>query len=228
MNLARIDLSLYAILDPAVEDECALEDFVRLIIEGGATCIQVRCKDLPDAGTLDFTLRVLGVARPARVPVIVNDELEVGLAAWAEGVHLGEGDLPVAVARRRVVEAFEESAGGEAEKVAAGFIIGASARTLEAARKAAEAGADYIGVGPMFSTPSKPGVEPVDPGVIRAMKREISLPIVAIGGINEENAHVPMSHGADGAAVISALRGTDSPREAAARLRAAIEKSREG
>lgn len=226
--MARIDLSLYAILDPAVEDECAIEDFVRLIVEGGATCVQVRCKDLSDAGTLDFTLRVVGAARPAGVPVIVNDRLGVALAARAEGVHLGEEDLPVAVARRRVAEAFEESAGGTAEELAAGFIIGASARTLEAARMAAEFGADYIGVGPMFSTPNKPGVGPVDPAVITAIKREISLPMVAIGGINEENVHVPMGHGADGAAVISALRGTGSPREAAARLRAAIERSREG
>jgi thiamine-phosphate pyrophosphorylase len=228
VNLERIDLSLYAILDPDVQDECAIEDFVRLIIEGGTTSIQVRCKHSSDDATMDFTFKVLGVARPAGVPVIVNDRLEVALAARAEGVHLGEEDIPIAVARRRVAEAFEESAGGGAEEVAAGFIIGASARTLEAARMAAEAGAGYIGVGPMFSTPNKPGVAPVEPGIIRAMKREISLPIVAIGGITEENVHVPMSHGADGAAVITALRGTGSPREAAARLRAAIEKSREG
>ena len=74
----------------------------------------------------------------------------------------------------------------------------------------------------------KPGVDAVDPALIKALKREISLPIVAIGGINEENVHVPMSHGADGVAVISALRGTGDPRRAAAGLRAAIEKSREG
>ena len=208
-----IDLSLYAIVDPAVEEECSAEDFVALIIEGGVTCIQVRCKDLTAAETLDFTLRVLGAARPAGVPVIVNDSVETALRARAEGVHLGQGDMPVEKARRLVSETFT---------------IGASARTLDAARRAARAGADYLGVGPAFPTPVKPEVTPIDHRIIGAIKREISLPIVAIGGINEENAHVPVSHGADGVAVISALRGTGSPREAAARLRAAVEKSREG
>ena len=83
-------------------------------------------------------------------------------------------------------------------------------------------------MGPAFATPNKPGVKPVEPGLYEAIKTGISLPIVAIGGINEENAHIPVSHGADGIAVISALRGTGDPRSAAARLRAAVERSREG
>jgi thiamine-phosphate pyrophosphorylase len=226
--LAGIDLSLYAILDPAIEKECAIEEFVRLIIQGGTTCIQIRCKHLPETETLEFTLRVLGVARPAGVPVIVNDSLETALAVWAEGVHLGAEDMAVGEARGRISGVLAELAGPAAGAASRGFVLGASARTLEDARRAAEEGADYIGVGPMFRTPIKPGVDPIDPDLIRVLKREISLPIVAIGGINEENAHVPMSHGADGVAVISALRGTGGPLEAAARLRAAIDRSREG
>ena len=226
--MAGIDLSLYAIVDPAVEQECAIEEFIRLIIEGGATCIQVRCKGASDIETLGFTLRVLEVARPAGVPVIINDNLEAALTVWSEGVHLGPGDMDVGEARGRVREVLDEVAGPKAGAAAGHFIIGASARTLKDAKRVAGEGADYLGVGPLFSTPNKPGVDPIDPNVIRAIKREISLPIVAIGGINEKNAHVPMSHGADGVAVISALRGTGSPREAAARLRAAVEKSREG
>lgn len=226
--MAGIDLSLYAIVDPSIEEECAIEEFIRLIIEGGTTCIQVRCKDVPETETLEFTLRVLGVARPAGVPVIVNDSLETALAVWAEGVHLGTEDKAVGAARRRVAEVLKDVAGATAGAAAREFAIGASARTLEDARRAAAEGADYLGVGPVFKTPVKPGVDPIDPGIIRALKGEISLPIVAIGGINEENVYVPMSHGADGVAVISALRGTGSPREAAARLRAAIDQSREG
>jgi thiamine-phosphate pyrophosphorylase len=226
--LAGIDLSLCAIVDPAIEMECAIEEFVRLIIEGGTTCVQVRCKNLSDVETLEFTLRVLGVARPAGVPVIVNDNLETALTVWAEGVHLGAEDMPVGDARRRVVGVLSEVAGGNAAAAVRGFVLGASARTLEDGLGAEEAGADYIGLGPVFATPVKPDVDPIDPALIRIFKQEISLPIVAIGGINEENVHVPMSHGADGVAVISALRGTGSPREAAAGLRAAIDKSREG
>lgn len=226
--MAGIDLSLYAIVDPAVEEECPVEDFIRLIIEGGATCIQVRCKHASEVETVELTLRVLGVARPAGVPVIINDSLETALALWAEGVHLGAEDMPVAEARKRIAEGLSEIAGGTTAAAVRDFVIGASARTLEDARRAEEAGADYIGLGPVFRTASKPDVDPIDPALIKVLKREISLPIVAIGGINEENAHVPMSHGADGIAVISALRGTGSPREAAAGLRAAVEKSREG
>jgi len=226
--LAGIDLSLCAIVDPAIEMECAIEEFIRLIIEGGTTCVQVRCKNLSDVETLEFTLKVLGVARPAGVPVIVNDSLETALTVWAEGVHLGAEDMPVGDARRRVVEVLSEVAGGTAAAAVRDFVIGASARTLEDGLAAEEAGAGYIGLGPVFATPVKPDVDPIDPALIRLFKQEISLPIVAIGGINEGNAHVPMSHGADGVAVISALRGTGSPREAAAGLRAAIDKSREG
>ena len=226
--MTGIDLTLCAIVDPAVEEECAIEEFVRLIIEGGVTCLQVRCKHTPDVETVEFTLKVLGVARPAAVPVIVNDNLEAALAVWAEGVHLGAEDMPVERARSRIAEVLKGLAGDTAGTAVRDFVVGASARTLEAGRRAREAGADYIGLGPVFRTSVKPDVEPIEPALIKDFKREISLPIVAIGGINEENVHVPMSHGADGVAVISALRKTGSPREAAAGLRAAIEKSREG
>lgn len=226
--MAGIDLSLYAIVDPAVERECDIEEFIRLIIEGGVTCIQVRCKGASDVETLEFTLRVLEVARPVEVPVIINDNLEAALTVWSEGVHLGPEDMGVGEARGRISEVLYGVAGPAAGAAAGDFIIGASARTLKDAKRVAGEGADYLGVGPLFSTPNKPGVDPIDPDLIRAIKREISLPIVAIGGINEKNAHVAMSHGADGVAVISALRGTGSPGEAAARLRAAVDKSREG
>ncbi len=226
--MAAIDLTLCAIVDTAIETECPIEEFVRLVIEGGTTCVQVRCKNLPDVETLEFTLRVLAAARPAGIPVIVNDSLETALTVWAEGVHLGAEDMPIKEARRRIAEGLAQVAGGTAAAAVREFVVGASARTLEDGLRARDEGADYIGLGPVFATAVKPGVDPIDPALIKVFKREISLPIVAIGGINEENAHVPMSHGADGVAVISALRGTGSPREAAAGLRAAIDRSREG
>jgi thiamine-phosphate pyrophosphorylase len=224
--LKRIDLSLYAILDPSVEGEYALEDFISLILLGGVTALQVRCKHLAGLATLKFAYRVMRAAaegvpgRGPRVPVIINDRLDIALACGADGVHLGPDDLPVDEARR---VADRHRVAGRS-----GFAIGASARTVEAAVRAARGGADYLGVGPVAATRNKPGVQPIDLSLFGAIKQEISLPIVAIGGINEGNAGLPVKHGADGVAVISALRGTGSPREAAAALRAAVEESREG
>lgn len=206
-----IDLSLCVILDRAFEPEITPEELSAQVVANGATCIQVRLKNDDGRGIRDFAVRVLGVARPAGVPVIVNDRLDVALAVGAEGVHLGEDDLPVADARRL---------GGP------GLIIGASARSVEEALRARDDGADYIGVGPVFETPLKPGVRPVSPEVISAIRRIISLPIVAIGGINEANLHVPLEQGADGIAVISALHQCPSPGIATSRLKQALEQAK--
>jgi thiamine-phosphate pyrophosphorylase len=178
------------------------------VVANGATCIQVRLKNEDARGLRDFTERILSVARPAGVPVVVNDRLDVALALGAEGVHLGQDDLPVADARRL---------GGPT------LVVGASARSVEEAVRARDDGADYIGVGPIFETPVKAGVRPVSPEVIPAIRRIISLPIVAIGGINQSNLHVPLGQGADGIAVISALHQCPSPGIATSRLKQALE-----
>jgi thiamine-phosphate pyrophosphorylase len=210
--VARIDLTLYVILDRAIEDLSPIRDFVSEVIAGGATCLQVRLKDEETRSILRFTRSVLEVAKEADVPVIVNDRADIALAAGAQGVHVGEGDMPVADVRRLVGNHF---------------IVGATARDVASARAAEAAGADYLGVGPMFSTPVKPELVPVGPERIAEVRQEISLPMVAIGGINDMNVALPLRYGAEGVAVISALRQCESPKEAASRLRAAIEKARE-
>jgi thiamine-phosphate pyrophosphorylase len=211
--LPRIDVSLCVILDGDVEATLPLEAFTREVIRGGATCLQVRAKHATARNALDLARRVLAVAIPLGVPVIVNDRLDLALASGAAGVHLGEEDLPVSEARRLA---------------GPGLVIGASATTLDAARRAAEEGADYLGVGPVFATPTKPEAAPIARGVLEAISREISLPIVAIGGINESNLAIPIREGADGIAVISALRQCPSPGEVAARLKTAIAKAKKG
>lgn len=211
--MRSIDVSLYVILDSDIEDRHSIEDFTEMVISGGATCLQVRLKHDTTRTVMDFARRVLGRARPSGVPVIVNDRIDVAIAVDADGVHLGADDMPVAAARR--------IAGGS-------MLLGASVRTLESAREAASAGADYLGVGPVFATPVKPGVEPISLDILDAIRHEIKLPIVAVGGINEENAALPLEHGASGVAVISALRRCLDPKEAASRLRAAVDKAKKG
>jgi thiamine-phosphate pyrophosphorylase len=206
-----LDVSLYVILDKEIEERLSIEDFTRQVIAGGATALQVRLKSESAREILDFTRRVQSAAGGTGVPVIVNDRFDVALALGADGVHVGEEDMPVADARRVCGDAM---------------IVGASTRTIEGAREAVGAGADYLGVGPIYATPVKPGVKPISLDILDAMRHEISLPIVAIGGISHRNAASPLEHGADGVAVISALRQCLDPKEAASRLRAAVDKAK--
>jgi thiamine-phosphate pyrophosphorylase len=206
-----IDLSLYVILDRSVEDEIPIEEFTSQIIEGGATCIQIRCKHEGTRSMVDFGRRVIEVAGKAGIPVVMNDRVDVALAIGAQGVHLGKDDMPITDARR--------ICGPD-------LIIGATVRNLETGKVSSDAGADYLGVGPIFPTAIKPGLAALPRGVIATIKREISLPIVAIGGINVSNAAMPLKEGADGVAVISALRQCESPKEAASQLRSAIDKAK--
>ena len=211
-GLPRIDISLCVILDGDIDAILPLETFTREVIRGGATCLQVRAKRATARGALDLARRVLGVAAPLGIPVIVNDRLDLALACGAAGVHLGEDDLPIADARRLA---------------GPGLVVGASVTTLDSARRSAADGADYLGVGPVFATPTKPEARPIGEGVLEAIRREISLPIVAIGGISESNLAIPIRQGADGIAVISALRQCPSPGEVTARLKTAIAKAKE-
>jgi len=204
-----LDVTLVAILDRGVEGILPLEEFTQSIISGGATSIQVRLKRETTRDIMDFTRRVLEICAGTGVSVIVNDRLDVALAAGAHGVHLGEEDMPVETAR------------GLARP---GMTIGASVRDVAGAKAAAAAGADYLGVGAMFATPIKPEQKPISLDILQEIRHEVNLPIVAIGGIDETNAALLMEHGADGIAVISALRKCLDPKEGASRLRAAVDK----
>ena len=172
-------------------------------VRGGATMVQLRLKDA-DARTLVEVGRALVAAVP--VPVLMNDRADVALAAGAAGVHVGTEDLPVSAVR-----AFAPP----------GFIIGASVGSD--AEVAGSRGADYVGIGPVFSTLSKS-----DAGVaigveeFARLARACALPAVAIGGITEENARAVMDAGASGVALIRAVLGAPDPEQAARRIRAAI------
>jgi thiamine-phosphate pyrophosphorylase len=211
--LPTIDVSLYAILDHNIEKHLPAEEFTRRVVDGGVTCLQVRCKGRSTRAFMDFARQVMSGAGSSGVPVIINDRVDIALALGAGGVHLGADDMPLADARRL--------AGGA-------LIVGATANTLEAARRASDAGADYLGVGAVFPSSTKPDRRPISLDILRAIAVEINLPIVAIGGIDEANTAVPIAHGADGVAVISALRQCLDPKEAAIRLREAVRKAKKG
>lgn len=191
---------------------CAPRDLVAAVdqaVAGGVTLVQVREKDLPAGELLDLVVRIRATVA-GRARVVVNDRLDVALAAGADGVHLPANGLPVGAARRLAPT---------------GFLIGRSVHAPAEAAAAAAAGADYVVLGTIFATASKPGQAPAGVGLIAATRVVCRLPILAIGGMTAENAGAVLAAGADGIAAISAILADPEPASAAARLRAALRAS---
>ncbi|MDR1315136.1 MAG: thiamine phosphate synthase [Deltaproteobacteria bacterium] len=169
---------------------------------GGATALQLREKTLPDREFYEEALELAALCRERSKLFIVNNRLDIALAVRADGVHLGDGDLPV------------EAAAALAPKK---MILGYSAPDQEAAKKAVLAGADYLGVGAVFPSPSKPEC-PVMPAETVASIVGLRQPTVGIGGITVQNSNLAWSHGFNGLALISALCGAPDPAEAARKI----------
>jgi len=179
-------------------------------IAGGADVLQLRDKEASSGQLYQEALQLRKLTRDAKVPFIVNDRLDIALAVDADGVHVGQSDLPASVVRRIM---------------GPGKILGVSVITVEEAIRAEKDGADYLGVGPVFEARgTKPDtVEPMGLDCIARIRRHCRLPIVAIGGINAENARKVREAGADGAAVISAIVSADDISEATRRLKRILE-----
>jgi thiamine-phosphate pyrophosphorylase len=198
---------LYVIIDPAVAGERDVAWIAAEAIAGGACLIQWRDKlrekglQLPD---LDAIARV---CRENGVPLIVNDDVDVALVAGADGVHIGQKDLPVAAVRKIVPREW---------------IVGASTNNVAEARQAAADGADYVSVGNLFGTTSKEDTRPATLEMLHAVCAAVSVPVCGIGGINESNIRSVIDTGAAMACVISAVVAAEDPREAARRLSAAF------
>ena len=208
----KFDPTLYLVTDRALARGRDLADVVRAAVAGGVTCVQVREKDCSNREFLDVARRVQAVLRGTGVPLLINDRLDIALAVGAEGVHLGQQDLTLADARRLGPAAW---------------IIGISAESVEDARRADAEGADYIGVSPVFATPTKTDTaKPLGLEGLRQIRAVTRLPLVAIGGINLGNAREVVRAGADGLAVVSAIVSADDPRAAAVALRGAISEAR--
>lgn len=196
---------LQLVTDRSLARGRSLVEIVREAVAGGVTSVQLREKEcstrefLHEAGLLAEVLKSLGV------PLIINDRVDIALAIGADGVHLGQHDLPIRYARQL----------GPPE-----WIIGISAESVEDAIRAEQEGADYIGISPVFSTSTKPDTSvPLGLEGVRQIRSAVQIPLVAIGGIHGGNAQEVLYAGADGLAVVSAIVAADSPRAAAAALR---------
>ncbi|MDR2180161.1 MAG: thiamine phosphate synthase [Synergistaceae bacterium] len=207
-------LRLYVIPDRLIGAPLSLEEQVRLALQGGATAIQLRDKSAEGKELLETAKRLANLCRQRDLCkrrgalFIVNDRLDVALLSGADGVHLGQSDLPVEEARRLAPRPF---------------IVGASAHTVGEAEKAEKDGADYLGVGAVFETRSKDNAKVLGPEGLRRLTAAVRLPVVAIGGISLENLPEVMETGVTGVSVISAaVRGDVKERVTA--LRNCIEK----
>jgi thiamine-phosphate pyrophosphorylase len=185
----RPPLDLYVILDPAASGGRDVEAVADAVLAAGALWLQLRDKTATTRELIARARRLAGRIRAAGGVFIVNDRLDVALAAGADGVHLGQDDLPAAEGRR----------------LAPTHVLGVSAHSLDQARRAQTDGADYVALGSIFATGSKPGFELVGLEALRLVRPHVAVPLVAIGGITAERVAEVRAAGADAVAVISAI-----------------------
>lgn len=207
-KMERIDWKLCLIVDTEFTSG---KDIIRLTeeaVEEGITLVQLRAKTLSSKDFLHLALNLSEHLRETKTPLIINDRVDIAFSCGAAGCHLGQKDLPLPYARKILGK----------DK-----LIGISAHTVEEALLAEEGGADYLGVGPIYATSTKKSLKPpLGLEGLKALRRRIRIPILAIGGIKAENAFDVMASGADGIAVISAIWGAENPPQAAKELLAAI------
>jgi thiamine-phosphate pyrophosphorylase len=214
LNAAQnlVDYALYVIVQEEFSRGRLLVEVTGAAIAGGATVIQLRDKESSTRRLVEIGRELRRLTQEKEATFIINDRVDVALAVQADGVHLGQEDLPVAATRQILGK----------EK-----IIGVSAHTLEQAGQAQQQGADYIGVGPIFETQTKDvGYSPVGIKFLRLVAKEVEIPKVAIGGITAQNAFEIVSAGADGVAVVTAVVAAPDITAAASVLRAEVESAR--
>jgi thiamine-phosphate pyrophosphorylase len=200
---------LYLVTDRSLCGQKSLEDVVLQSVKGGVSCVQLREKDLSTQLFVSEAKSIMKLLKPYRVPLIINDRLDVALACGAAGVHIGQDDMPYAIARKLL--------GPKA-------IIGLSVETWADVEESQQLDVNYIGVSPIFATPTKTDTKGVWGLVglekIKAFSRH---PLVAIGGLNESNVREAVRAGADSVAVVSAICAAPDPEAAARKLTDIIE-----
>ncbi len=204
MNFDSERLLLYAITDGDREAKRSVYERTEDALRGGVTMVQLREKDLQDDLLVEEATRMCSLCHEYGVPLIINDRLDVALRSGADGVHVGAGDMDVAEIRKKVPE---------------NFIIGATAKTVEQARRAEDAGADYLGVGAVFPSPTKANAVCITPDQLKDIEGAVSIPCVAIGGITLDNADVLRGSDIAGIAVVSAVYGAENITEACIKLK---------
>ncbi len=199
----RVDYSLYLCTDRGLMTSDTIEEGVELAVKGGVTVVQLREKDCPGKEFYDIACSVKEVTDAYEIPLIINDRIDIAMAVDADGVHLGQEDIPAQAAR---------------EILGRHKIIGVSAYNTELALRAQKDGADYIGVGDVFGTSTKAGTHHVSVEELAKIRKTVKIPVVAIGGINAGNIHRLRGTGIEGVAVISAVLGARNITEAAEEL----------
>lgn len=209
MAALAADYRLYLVTDDSLA-RGPVEEIVEQAVDSGVTIVQLRLKTADGRVLYERAVQLRRRLAPRGVPLIINDRLDVALAARADGVHLGQSDLPCAEARRL--------AGPD-------FLIGISVGSPEEAVCAERDGASYVAASPVFATPTKTDAPPpVGLAGVAAIRRATRLPLVAIGGLHAGNAAEVIRAGADGIAVVSAIMAAEDPAAAARELRAALGK----
>lgn len=187
---AQPDYSIYLVTDEGCLQGRALLDCVREALEGGVTLVQYRAKTASSAEMYAEALQLKALCDSFNVPLIINDRLDIAMAVGAAGVHLGQDDLPCAVARRILGEEY---------------LIGVSAHNPTEAKAALQSSADYLGCGAVFGTATKAGVKKLGTEGLEAICKAKGLPVVGIGGVTADNYREVRAAGADGAAIVSGI-----------------------
>lgn len=208
------DFGLYVVTDEGLSNGLSHTQIAARAVAGGADVVQLRDKRMDGRRLMEHARAIRKITLRAGRLFIVNDRLDVALASGADGVHLGQEDLPLPDARRLSPR---------------GFQIGVTVHDVEEASGAEKGGADYIGLSPIFATGTKTDAgRALGLGMLRAVKRAVSVPVVAIGGIGPHNARKVLAAGADGLAVVSAVVGRPDVSSAARDLKALITRFRQG
>ncbi len=206
-------LRLYAVTDRSWVGRQTLLEQIEAALQGGVTLVQLREKALTEAEFLEEARQVKTLCQRYQVPLIINDNVDVALKSGADGVHVGMEDAPVAEVRKRV---------------GPDFIIGATAKTVQQAQAAQAAGADYMGVGAVYPSPTKQTALGITQEQLKEICAAVSLPAVAIGGITAPRVAELQGSGVQGVAVVSALFAPEDIQAAAQDLRRAVEEMLEG
>lgn len=193
MKCDKKNMCLYAVTDRAWIGAQSLYEQVEAALVGGITCLQLREKELDPDAFLKEALLLKEICKEYKVPLIINDNVEIALQSGADGVHVGQSDL---------------QAGKVREIVGADMILGVSVQTVEQALLAQENGADYLGVGAVFSTSTKKDASAVTKETLAQICQATEIPVVAIGGISEQNMPELAGSGIDGVALVSAIFGS--------------------
>lgn len=203
MKFDRKQLLLYAVTDQSFGKSQPLEEQVKEALESGITFLQLREKELEDEDFLNEAIQMKSLANEYRVPLVINDNVEVARKSGADGVHIGQNDMEIAKAK--------EILGNDK-------IVGVSVQTVEQAKLAQSQGADYLGVGAVFSTSTKQDAKAVSYDMLKQICEAVSIPVVAIGGISADNIEKLKGSKISGVAVVSAIFGSNNMRQATKNL----------